>query len=87
MHSLAKGTSRNYELPRLEQIRMPIPLRYSQQTNRRLYSKVHARVMKDIHQYDIKKAHTLGIKKIPLPVQSPLVTKSEWPDGDVCGPK
>jgi len=43
-------------------VSFPIPLRYWLQMNRRLYSKVHSLVIKELHRYYIEKAKSEGIK-------------------------
>ena len=41
----------------------PIPLRYWLQTNKKLYAKIHAIVIKEMHRYYINKAKLAGIEK------------------------
>ncbi|MBP9708682.1 MAG: transposase [Oligoflexales bacterium] len=43
-------------------VSFPIPLRYWLQTNRKLYSKIHSIIIKQIHRYYHDKAVTKGIK-------------------------
>jgi len=44
----------------------PIPLRYWLQTNKKLYAKIHAVVIKEMHRYYVNKAKLAGINR-PYP--------------------